>query len=49
MFLSFSKKDEVGHDAFLQSVLPSPGAEWELQISESLDAEWLGLHGFDDR
>eukprot|EP00903_Cladosiphon_okamuranus_P021873 g20109.t1 len=42
------QKGAIGHDEFLTKMKPTPGAKWELQMTESQDAEWLGLHQFDD-
>lgn len=43
------QRDQPGFDQFLQHVAPRSEAGWELEMSESQDAEWLGLHSFDNR
>lgn len=30
-------------------MVPRRNAAWELEISEDLEEDWLGLHEFDDR
>ncbi|CAB1112329.1 unnamed protein product [Ectocarpus sp. CCAP 1310/34] len=42
------KQEQPGFDKYLHPVAPRPKAGWELEMSESQDAEWLGLHSFDN-
>lgn len=40
---------EHGHDKEMRRVMPKAGVSWEFSISEDKEAEWLGLHSWDDR
>eukprot|EP00752_Nemacystus_decipiens_P011789 g10460.t1 len=42
-------KNQMGYDEHLRQTSPTPGAKWELAMTDDQDAEWLGLHNFDHR
>lgn len=47
--MSALQENQKGFDEYLRPVRATPRAAWELAMTESQDAEWLGLHNFDNR
>lgn len=44
-----AKAGSRGHDGFMLAKKATSGAKWDFAMTEDQEAEWLGLHQWDNR